>query len=60
MLLIGENEMTLKTYTLTEHQLYTILNRTYKAACMDHYTDLSQADFEELKSRFTEELKETK
>ena len=47
-------------YLITEQQLYTILNRTYKAACMDHYSDLSQAEFEELKSRFIEELKETK
>ena len=43
-------------YTLTEDQLYTILNRTIKATSMDPYSDLSQEDFEKLKLRFSEEL----
>jgi hypothetical protein len=45
-----------KTYTITEQQLYTMLNRTYKASSLDHYSDLSQRDYDELKSRFKDIL----
>lgn len=46
------------TYLLTEEQLYSILNRTYKAASIDYtVADLTQKEFETLKLRFKDCLK---